>query len=107
MNHPQVKERAEEVIELVGMAQSAHRKVRTYSKGMLQRIGLAQALVHNPDVLVLDEPLSGLDPQGTQEVLDLLLTLRDKGKVILISSHLLTRVEEVCDRVAILHRAIC
>lgn len=104
MNHPQVKERAEEVIELVGMAQSAHRKVRTYSKGMLQRIGLAQALVHNPDALVLDEPLSGLDPQGTQEVLDLLLTLRDKGKVILISSHLLTRVEEVCDRVAILHR---
>ena len=104
MEKQHANERTEEVIELVGMTQSANRKIRTYSKGMLQRIGLAQALVHNPDVLVLDEPLSGLDPQGTQEVLDLLLRLKNKGKVILISSHLLTRVEEICDRVAILHR---
>ena len=104
MEKQHVKERTEKVIELVGMTHCANRKIRTYSKGMLQRIGLAQALVHNPDVLVLDEPLSGLDPKGTQEVLDLLLKLKNKGKVILISSHLLTRVEEVCDRVAILHR---
>jgi len=98
------KKNSEEVIQLVGMENAANRKVRTYSKGMLQRIGLAQALVHNPDILILDEPLSGLDPEGTQEVIDVLMELRNKGKTILISSHLLSRVEEVCDRVAILHK---
>ena len=86
------------------MDHSAHRKVGTYSKGMLQRIGLAQALVHDPDILILDEPLSGLDPEGTQEVINLLIELRKRNKTILISSHLLSRVEEICDRVAILHK---
>lgn len=98
------KEQTEAVISLVGMDHSALRKVGTYSKGMLQRIGLAQALVHDPDILILDEPLSGLDPAGTQEVINLLIELRKRNKTILISSHLLSRVEEICDRVAILHK---
>ena len=98
------RKNSEEVLQLVGMENAANRKVRTYSKGMLQRIGLAQALVHNPEILILDEPLSGLDPEGTQEVIDVLMELRNKGKTILVSSHLLSRVEEICDRVAILHK---
>ena len=98
------RQKVGEVLDWVGMEKAAERKVRTYSKGMLQRIGLAQALVHDPEILILDEPLSGLDPEGTQEVIDLLIDLRDRGKTILISSHLLSRVEEVCNQVAILHK---
>lgn len=104
MEAQRIPERTEAVISLVGMGHGADRKIRTYSKGMQQRIGLAQALVHDPDVLVLDEPLSGLDPQGTREVMDLLSKLRSQGKVVLICSHLLTRIEEICDRVGILYK---
>jgi ABC-2 type transport system ATP-binding protein len=104
MGKEAIREQTEKVINQVGMEQGADRKVKTYSKGMLQRIGLAQALVHDPDILVLDEPLSGLDPQGTSEVMDLLKAFGDKGKLIVICSHLLTRIEEVCDRVAILYK---
>ena len=99
-----IPERTDSVIEQVGMGHGANRKIGTYSKGMQQRIGLAQALVHDPDILVLDEPLSGLDPQGTREVMDLLKDLRAQGKAVLICSHLLTRIEEICDRVAILYK---
>ena len=98
------KGKTKDVIHLVGLSGAASRKVKTYSKGMLQRIGLAQALVHDPEIIILDEPLSGLDPEGTQEVIDLLTSLRNQKKTILISSHLLSRVEEVCDRIAILHK---
>ena len=94
----------ERALEVVRMADSADRRVRTYSKGMLQRIGLAQALVHDPDILVLDEPMSGLDPVGTREVVDILQELRARGKTIVLASHLLARVEEVCDEIAILHK---
>ena len=97
-------EAVEQALETVRMSSSADRRVRTYSKGMLQRIGLAQALVHDPDILVLDEPMSGLDPIGTREVMDILQRLRSRGKTILLASHLLARVEEVCDRIAILHK---
>ena len=97
-------EAVEQALETVRMLSCADRRVRTYSKGMLQRIGLAQALVHDPDILVLDEPMSGLDPIGTREVMDILQRLRSRGKTILLASHLLARVEEVCDRIAILHK---
>ena len=77
---------------------------RTYSKGMLQRIGLAQALIHNPKLLVLDEPTAGVDPAGSRDIQDLIASLRNRGTTVLLSSHLLTQVQEVCDRVGILHR---
>ena len=92
------------ILETVRMLGSADRLVRTYSKGMVQRIGLAQALVHNPDILILDEPMSGLDPIGTREVIEILQDLRDSGKTILLASHRLSRVEEICDEIAILHK---
>ena len=97
-------QRVEEVLNAVGMSASADHRIRTYSKGMLQRIGLAQALVHEPEILVLDEPMSGLDPLGTNEFLEILKSLRDQGKTVLLASHLLSRVEEICDEIAILDK---
>ncbi|MGC6424792.1 MAG: ABC transporter ATP-binding protein [Lentimonas sp.] len=92
------------VIELVGMSESAHRRVGTYSKGMLQRIGLAQALVHDPQLVILDEPTAGVDPLGSAAIADIIRELKNRGKTILLSSHLLAQIEGLCDRVAILHR---
>lgn len=97
------KKRIEELLEWVGLAQVAHRPVGEFSKGMMRRIGLAQALINDPDFLILDEPTSGLDPIGTRQVKDLLVELRSRGKTILLSSHLLADVEDVCDRMAILY----
>ncbi len=94
--------RAAEMLEVVRMEKWADEKLRTYSKGMQQRIALAQALVHDPDLIVLDEPAEGLDPMGRKETRDTLQQLRDKGKTIFLNSHLLSEVEQVCDRVAIL-----
>ncbi|BET67653.1 ABC transporter ATP-binding protein [Opitutales bacterium ASA1] len=99
-----VSARTEQVVALVGMSDAADRRVGEYSKGMLQRIGLAQALVHDPELLVLDEPTAGVDPVGTADVITLVRNLRDAGKTILLSSHLLAQVEDVCDQVAIVHR---
>jgi len=96
--------RVAEVIEWVGMTAAADRRVGTYSKGMLQRIGLAQALVHDPRLLILDEPTAGIDPVGSGAVAALLIQLKARGKTVLITSHLLAQIEEICDRVAILHR---
>jgi ABC-2 type transport system ATP-binding protein len=93
---------AGELLEMVGLEKWANAKVGVYSKGMQQRIGLAQALVNDPDLVVLDEPTDGLDPVGRREVRELLSRLRDKGKTIFLNSHLLSEVECVCDRVAIL-----
>ncbi|MFH2010164.1 MAG: ABC transporter ATP-binding protein [bacterium] len=98
------KERLERIPRLlarVGLTQALNRSLRKFSKGMLQRIGLAQALIHDPDLVVLDEPLSGLDPLGRKEVRDLILELRAQGKTVLFSSHILSDVEMICDRVAI------
>ena len=99
-----VAPRVAEVIDWVGLTEAADRLVGTYSKGMLQRIGLAQALVHNPRLVILDEPTSGVDPVGAAAISELILQLKAQGKTVLITSHLLTQIEEICDRVAILDR---
>lgn len=96
--------RVTELLELVGLTDAARRRVGSYSKGMLQRIGLAQALVQDPGLLVLDEPTAGVDPVGSREIRDLILELKTRGKTVLLCSHLLSQVQEVCDRVGILAR---
>jgi ABC-2 type transport system ATP-binding protein len=96
--------RVAEVIAWVGLAEAADRRVGTYSKGMLQRIGLAQALVHNPRLVILDEPTAGVDPIGSAAIAELILKLKAQGKTVLITSHLLAQIEDLCDRVAILDR---
>jgi ABC-2 type transport system ATP-binding protein len=93
--------RIEELIELVGLQNGRERPLRSYSKGMLQRIGLAQALIHDPDLLFLDEPTAGVDPLGSAQIRDLILRLKKMGKTVIFSSHLLEQVQEVADRVAI------
>jgi ABC-2 type transport system ATP-binding protein len=98
------RRRANELIEMVGLNWARRRQLREYSKGMTRRIGLAQALINDPELILLDEPTSGLDPIGTREMKDLILKLRDEGKTILMSSHLLPDVQDVCDRIAILHQ---
>lgn len=90
------------VLELVGMYEAKDRRVRNYSKGMLQRIGLAQALIHNPRLLILDEATAGVDPAGAAMICELILRLRSLGKTILLTSHLLAQIEEICDTVGIL-----
>ena len=91
-------------LSAVGLAEAADRRVGTYSKGMLQRVGLAQAVVHDPRLLILDEPTAGVDPIGTAAISQLILDLKARGKTILITSHLLGQIEDICDRVAILDR---
>src|SRR3954471_20070397 len=98
------RQRTEELIQMVGLNHARRRQLREYSKGMTRRIGLAQALINDPEVIFLDEPTSGLDPLGTREMKDLILRLRSEGKTILMSSHLLDDVQDVCDRIAILHQ---
>ena len=98
------KQRSNELIEMVGLNWARRRQLREYSKGMTRRIGLAQALINDPELILLDEPTSGLDPIGTREMKDLILKLRDQGKTVLMSSHLLPDVQDVCDRIAILHQ---
>lgn len=95
--------RSAELLELVGLAGKARRRpLREYSKGMSRRIGLAQALINNPQLILLDEPTVGLDPIGTREIKDLIKRLRDEGRTILLSSHLLADVQDICDRIGIL-----
>jgi len=98
------KVRIPELLETVGLTRAADVRLSTYSKGMLQRIGLAQALIHRPKILVLDEPTAAVDPAGSRDIQDLIASLKKTGTTILLSSHLLTQVQEVCDRVGILHR---
>jgi ABC-2 type transport system ATP-binding protein len=96
------KQRVQEVLALVGLAHAADARLRTYSKGMLQRIGIAQAIVHDPSVVFLDEPMSGLDPVGRKEIRDLVGRLNADGKTIFMNTHILSDVETICDRVAII-----
>ena len=96
------KKRAAELIEMVGLGPDKKRILKEYSKGMRQRIGLAQALINDPELVILDEPTSGLDPLGTRWMKDLILDLRKKGKTVLMCSHRLEDVQDVCDRIAIL-----
>jgi ABC-2 type transport system ATP-binding protein len=95
------RRRGARLLERVGLADAATRPLRKYSKGMLQRLGLAQALVNDPELVVLDEPMTGLDPLGRKEVRDLILELRKEGKTVFFSTHILPDVEMTCDRVAI------
>jgi ABC-2 type transport system ATP-binding protein len=96
--------RADELLERVGLADAVDRAIGKFSKGMMQRIGLAQALLHDPELLILDEPMSGLDPIGRRSVRDLLMEQRRRGKTLLLTSHILSDVEMLCDRVAIVQR---
>lgn len=97
------KQRVDQLLEMVGLAHARYRKVGEFSKGMARRIGLAQAMINDPAFLILDEPTSGLDPIGCREVKDLILALKKRGKTVLITSHLLSDVEDICDRVIILY----
>ena len=97
------QQRIDMLLEMVGLDAVQRRPVGEYSKGMQRRIGLAQALINDPDLLILDEPTTGLDPIGTRQIKDLILHLKERGKTVLLSSHLLADVEDVCDRVTILY----
>ena len=97
------RERLEQLLEMIGLRHARNRQVGEFSKGMARRIGLAQALINDPDLVILDEPTSGLDPIGCRQVKDLIQALAKRGKTIILSSHLLADVEDVCDRVAILY----
>lgn len=94
--------RVKELLHLVGLENAADRRLGGYSKGMLQRIGLAQALVQDPRIVILDEPTAGVDPAGSREIKNLILRLKEQGKTVLLCSHLLAQVQEVCDRVGIM-----
>jgi ABC-2 type transport system ATP-binding protein len=98
------RRRIPEVLALVGLESRMHDRLRTFSKGMLQRVGLAQALINDPELVFLDEPTSALDPLGRRDVRDLIRTLKARGTTVFLNSHLLTEVEMVCDRVAFVHR---
>jgi ABC-2 type transport system ATP-binding protein len=100
----ELDDRVEDSLKLVVMSEAAPRRVGTYSKGMLQRIGLAQAIVHDPKLVILDEPTAGVDPLGSAAIGDILLAMKARGKTVLLCSHLLGQVEELCDRVAILDK---
>lgn len=95
------KQRSEQLLEMVGLGKARRRQVGEFSKGMQRRIGLAQALINDPDLVILDEPTAGMDPLGCREVKDLILALARRGKTVILSSHLLSDVEDVCDRVVI------
>ena len=98
-----LQERTKELLALVGLENAADRRLGGYSKGMLQRIGLAQAMVQEPRLLVLDEPTAGVDPAGSREIRDLILDFKKRGITVLLCSHLLEQVQEICDRIGILH----
>jgi ABC-2 type transport system ATP-binding protein len=98
------KRRADALIAMVGLGRDKKRQLKEYSKGMTRRIGIAQALINDPELVLLDEPTSGLDPIGTREMKDLIIDLKKRGKTVIMSSHLLADVEDVCDRIAVLHQ---
>ena len=102
----ELKKRTQELLELVGLTEAAHRRLGGYSKGMLQRVGLAQALVQRPRLLVLDEPTAGVDPIGSRAIRDIILNLKEQGMTVFLCSHLLEQVQEICDRVGILYRGV-
>ncbi|MDQ3198470.1 MAG: ABC transporter ATP-binding protein [Verrucomicrobiota bacterium] len=101
-----LRARIDELLELVSLQNARDRRLGGYSKGMLQRIGLAQALIQEPKLVVLDEPTAGVDPAGSREIRDLILDLKRRGITVLLSSHLLAQVQEICDRVGILANGV-
>ena len=102
MSGSRLDDRVRELLALVGLANADHQRLSSYSKGMLQRIGLAQALINEPQLVVLDEPTAGVDPAGSRDIRDLIVDLKRRGVTVLLSSHLLSQVQEICDRVGIL-----
>lgn len=98
------RRRTAELIKMVGLGTAKRRQLKEYSKGMTRRIGLAQALINDPDLILLDEPTTGLDPIGTRNMKDLIVDLREQGKTVVMCSHLLADVQDVCDRIGILHQ---
>lgn len=96
-----LQERTVALLTQLGLIEARYRQLRKFSKGMLQRVGLAQALIHDPELVIFDEPMSGLDPIGRKDVRDLLLSLRDQGKTVFFSTHIIPDVEMICDRVAV------
>ena len=106
VNGSRLKSHVRELLELVGLTNARDQRLSTYSKGMLQRIGLAQALINEPKLVVLDEPTAGVDPAGSRDIRNLIVDLKQRGITVLLSSHLLTQVQEICDRVGILARGM-
>jgi ABC-2 type transport system ATP-binding protein len=104
LTRAQRNKKVDYLIDMVGLSAAKHRQLREYSKGMQRRIGLAQALINDPELILLDEPTSGLDPIGTAEIKELIRDLRSEGKTIVLSGHLLADMQDICDRIAILHR---
>ena len=104
MTARQRRQRTAQLIEMVGLAAAQRRPLKEYSKGMTRRIGLAQALINDPDLILLDEPTTGLDPIGTRQMKNLILKLKEEGKTVVLCSHLLADVQDVCDRIAILYQ---
>lgn len=104
MRGPELDARIGELLALVGLEDARDRRIGGFSKGMLQRIGLAQALIQDPRLIVLDEPTAGVDPAGSHQIRDLILDLKKRGKTVLLTSHLLEQVQEICDRVGIMAR---
>ena len=101
LDRSNIRRRVADLLGLVGLSEAGTRQLRKFSKGMLQRVGLAQALIHDPELIILDEPMSGLDPIGRKHVRDLILGLRERGKTVFFSSHIISDVEVMCDRVGI------
>lgn len=104
MSEDQINRRSDELLERVGMTRWAGTRITKYSKGMAQRVGIAQALIHDPDLVILDEPTDGIDPVGRAEVGEIIRELKAAGKTALLNSHALAEIEQICDRVAILHK---
>jgi len=104
LNGSRLKDRVRELLELVGLTNARDQRLSTYSKGMLQRIGLAQALINEPKLVVLDEPTAGVDPAGSRDIRNIIVDLKQRGVTVLLSSHLLGQVQEICDRIGILAR---
>ncbi len=104
MKKSEIESRIDPLLSLVKMKKWKKTKIKSYSKGMMQRLGIAQALINNPDVIFLDEPTDGVDPIGRKEIRDILLKLKDEGKTIFLNSHLLSEIEMVCDSIAILNK---
>ncbi|PYL10200.1 MAG: ABC transporter ATP-binding protein [Verrucomicrobia bacterium] len=106
LNGGRLRQQVDELLELVGLTNARKRRLGTYSKGMLQRIGLAQALIHEPKLVVLDEPTAGVDPAGSRDIRNLIVDLKKRGITVLLSSHLLAQVQEICDRIGILANGV-
>src|SRR5262249_7789716 len=98
------KQRIDALLDRVGLADVGNKQLRKFSKGMLQRVGIAQAIVHDPELVFLDEPMSGLDPLGRHEIQELIQSLKDQGKTIFFSTHILSDAEALCDRLAVIHK---